>query len=53
MKDTQIVVRLPRELADKIDAYSEKLRKEQPEPKWSTSDVVRKLLAAALDTIET
>ncbi len=48
-KDKQIVVRLPVDLADKIDAYAEKLRREQPGPKWSTSDVVRKVLAEALE----
>ena len=47
-KDKQIVVRLPADLADKIDAYAEKLL-EQPGPKWSTSDVVRKVLAEALE----
>ena len=48
-KDKQIVVRLPAELADKIETFAEQLRREQPGPKWSTSDVVRKVLSEALE----
>src|SRR3974377_959096 len=38
-KEKQIVVRLPAELADKIETYAEQLRRDQPGPKWSPSDV--------------
>jgi hypothetical protein len=48
-KEKQIVVRLPAELADKIETYADQLRREQPGPKWSTSDVVRKVLSEALE----
>jgi hypothetical protein len=48
-KEKQVVVRLPGELADKISAYAEQLRREQPGPKWTTSDVVRKILSEALE----
>lgn len=48
-KERQLVVRLPAELADKIEAYAERLRRDQPGPKWSMSDVVRRLLTEALE----
>lgn len=53
VKEKQLVVRLPIELADKIEAYAEQLRREQPGPKWSTSDVVRKVLSEALEDVMT
>jgi hypothetical protein len=51
-KERQIVVRLPGELAERLEAYGAQLRDEQPGPKWTVSDVVRKLLAESLDERE-
>jgi hypothetical protein len=48
-QDAQFVVRLPQNLSDRVDAYAERLRAEQPGPAWKRSDVVRLLLARALD----
>lgn len=48
-KDEQIVVRLPGSLLERVDAYAERLRREMPGPSWKRSDVVRMLLARALD----
>jgi hypothetical protein len=48
-KDEQIVVRLPKSLLDKLDAHAERLRREMPGPSWKRSDVVRMLLARALE----
>jgi hypothetical protein len=49
LQDEQLVVRLPAAMMKRLDAYAERLRKEQPGPTWRRSDVVRKLLAEALD----
>ena len=49
-KERQIVVRMSADLADRIEEYGERLREEQPGPKWTMSDVVRKLLTDALAT---
>jgi hypothetical protein len=49
LKDAQIVVRLPQAMLERVDAYAERLRKEQPGPAWRRSDVVRLLVARALD----
>lgn len=51
-QDVQFVVRLTSELAERVDAYAERLRSEQPGPAWKRSDVVRLLLARALDAAE-
>lgn len=51
-QDEQIVVRVPSELVERIDAYAERLRDEQPGPAWRRSDVVRLLIARALDGAE-
>jgi metal-responsive CopG/Arc/MetJ family transcriptional regulator len=51
-KDEQIVVRLPSSLLGRLDALAEELRRETPGPAWSRSDVVRMLLARALDEAE-
>jgi hypothetical protein len=48
-QDEQIVVRLPKPLLERVDAYAERLRAEQPGPAWRRSDVVRLLMARALD----
>jgi hypothetical protein len=48
-KDEQMVVRLPGALLARVDAYAERLRREMPGPSWKRSDVVRLLLAKALD----
>jgi hypothetical protein len=48
-KDEQLVVRLPSALLKRLDAYAERLREEMPGPSWKRSDVVRMLLARALD----
>lgn len=49
--DAQLVIRLPQDLVDRVDAYSERLRAEQPGPKWTRADVVRMLLTRALDAL--
>jgi hypothetical protein len=51
-KDEQMVVRLPGALLARVDAYAERLRREMPGPSWKRSDVVRLLLAKALDESE-
>jgi hypothetical protein len=51
-KDEQIVVRLPSALLERLDAYAERMRRETPGPSWKRSDVVRMLLARALDEAE-
>jgi hypothetical protein len=48
-KDEQIVVRLPSALLERLDAYAERMRREVPGPAWKRSDVVRMLLARALE----
>ena len=48
-KDEQIVVRLPGTLLKRLDEYAERMRSEMPGPSWRRSDVVRLLLAKALD----
>jgi hypothetical protein len=52
VSDEQLVVRMPKALLDRVDAYAERLREEQPGPAWKRSDVVRMLLARALDAVE-
>ena len=52
-QDEQLVVRLSRSLLERVDAYAERLRDEQPGPAWKRSDVVRLLLTRALDAAET
>ena len=51
-QDEQLVVRLPRALLERVDAYAEQLRDEQPGPAWKRSDVVRLLPARALESVE-
>lgn len=51
-QDEQLVVRLPKALLERVDTYAERLRDEQPGPSWKRSDVVRLLLARALDSVE-
>jgi hypothetical protein len=51
-KGEQMVVRLPASLLKRLDAYAERLREEMPGPSWKRSDVVRMLLARALDQAE-
>lgn len=50
--DEQMVVRLPCSLLERLDAYAERMRREMPGPAWKRSDVVRLLLARALDEAE-
>lgn len=50
--DEQLVVRLPASLLERLDAYAEKMRRDMPGPSWKRSDVVRLLLAKALDAAE-
>lgn len=52
VSEEQLVVRLPKDLLERVDAYAERLRAEQPGPAWKRSDVVRLLLARALDAAE-
>jgi hypothetical protein len=51
-KGEQLVVRLPGSLLERLDAYAERMRREMPGPAWKRSDVVRLLLAKALDAAE-
>lgn len=51
-QDEQLVVRLPTSLLERVDAYAEQLRLEQPGPAWRRSDVVRLLMARALDAAD-
>lgn len=51
-QDEQIVVRVSSALVERIDAYAERLRVEQPGPAWKRSDVVRLLITRALDDTE-
>jgi len=51
-QDEQLVVRLPASLLERVDAYAERLKAEQPGPAWRRSDVVRLLMARALDAAE-
>jgi hypothetical protein len=44
--------RIPGALLARVDAYAERLRREMPGPSWKRSDVVRLLLAKALDEAE-
>lgn len=50
--DVQVVVRLSKELRKRLDTYAERLQRDEPGPSWSRSDVVRRLLAHALDADE-
>ena len=52
VSEEQIVVRLPKTLLDRVDAYADRLREEQAGPAWRRSDVVRLLLAKGLDGVE-
>jgi hypothetical protein len=52
VSEEQMVVRLSRVLLERVDTYAERLREEQPGPAWKRSDVVRLLLARALDDVE-
>lgn len=51
-QDDQLVVRLPKALLERVDAYAERLKVEQPGPAWRRSDVVRLLMARALDDVD-
>jgi hypothetical protein len=51
-KDEQMVIRLSTALLQRLDAYAVRLREEMPGPSWKRSDVVRLLLARALDEAE-
>jgi len=51
-KDEQIVVRLPSSLLERLDAYAERMRRDMPGRSWRRSDVVRMLLARALNDVE-
>ena len=51
-KNPPLVIRLAPELRARIDKYAERLRREQPGPEWNRSDVVRLLLARALDDVD-
>ena len=48
-KSETIVVRLPASLFKQLDAYAERLREEMPGATWKRSDVVRMLIARALE----
>jgi hypothetical protein len=50
--DEQIVVRLPSAIVERIDAYAERMKKEQPGFRITRSDVVRSLIVRALDEAE-
>ena len=50
--DEQLVVRLPSDLVDRIDARAEELREAMPGAKLSRADIVRVLLTQALDAAD-
>ena len=50
--DDVTIRRLPGALLARVDAYAERLRREMPGPSWKRADVVRLLLAKALDATE-
>jgi hypothetical protein len=49
MNDSQIVLRLPAELVERIDACAAQLRESNPGLRISRSDAVRALIVRALD----
>lgn len=52
ISEAQIAVRFPQALLERVDAYAERLRAEDPGPAWKRSDVVRLLVTRALDAAE-
>ena len=50
--DEQIVVRLPKTHVERVDAHAQRMKAEQPGLRITRSDVVRVLLARALDVAE-
>lgn len=50
--DAQLVVRLPRELVERLDAYAARMREELPGAKFKRAEAVRVLLTRALDDAE-
>jgi hypothetical protein len=43
----QLVVRIPKELMDRVDAHA-RLRDDEPGPAWTRADAVRRLLELGL-----
>ena len=50
--DRQVAFRLPSVLVDRLDAYAERLRQENPGIRVSRADAVRLLLTRALEAVE-
>jgi hypothetical protein len=44
----QVFTRMPEELIEALDRYTERRQREQPWTSWTRSDIVRKLLYQAL-----
>ena len=51
-QDAQLVVRLPQELLDRLDAYAERMRTEMPGARFKRAEAVRVLLTRSLDESE-
>jgi predicted transcriptional regulator len=47
-----IAFRLPSELVKRLDKHAERLRREQPGPRWTRADALRILLSEALNREE-
>lgn len=50
--DAQLVLRLPIDLLDRLDAHAARMREELPGAKFKRAEVVRVLLTKALDGVE-
>jgi predicted DNA-binding protein len=49
---TQLAIRLPPELIERLDAHAERMNREHPGLGATRTDAVRTLLTAALDRVE-
>lgn len=47
--DSQLVVRLPSALVERVDAFAERMRAELPGTRFARAEAVRVLLSRALD----
>lgn len=50
--DAQLVLRLPADLIERVDAYAERVRSELPGARFKRAEAVRVLLTRALDQAE-
>ena len=51
-KQTQLAIRLPAELIDRLDQHAERMNRDHPGLGATRADAVRTLLTAALDRVE-